>query len=544
LCTVSNSTGKVGYADDITCIINDDQESKQAIFDEYERFTKIAGLKLNADKTEIFIFRGGLHNNVDFLTPISVSYLGKDFNILPIKEIKINGIILSKSSDHAKKQNCDRLIQKLDQHFKQWSKRNLSLLGKIQIYKTFGLSQFLYHLAVCEPTNAHWKAIHMRVNKFIWNKNYSGDLAPARIKNDVLYTSIDKGGFGMLSIKEVVTSLRLRRHFILLKHNVHPMSILIQKLMEDTGYLGGKPTLAIDDILELNMKTLSNKRMADYKVPDWNIESDLTLHMNLLQSNVIDLVRPRKRAGQEFQQLTRRGIKTFSDVVRSSVQSLTTLGKIADKNMANAIRIIGRIYRNTPLPNLSPVSKLRDKTGRWIDDTTISSKGLRDILYDQRKCNPKITIMAEDVKATYFSNLSKIVSIANKSRMLRLLQGDVYCAERTYRFGLSESDKCRRCFAVEAITHLLSECPYSCKTYSLMGIGYFEINDILGVDLNKYELQIRADLLNYLVFRQHIMPPEVLVQTTLEKYAKGLAGQGRTSRIAKAKLESMTMQMG
>ncbi len=535
----------VGYADDITCITCDDLESKQAIFEEYERFTNIAGLKLNADKTEIFIFRGGLHNNdnASLLAPIKVNYMGEEYNITPIKEIKINGVILCKNLNHSKKLNCARLIQKLDQYFKQWSQRNLSLLGKIQIYKTFGLSQFLYHLAVCEPTDVDWKAIHMRVNKFIWNKNYSGNLAPARIKNEVMYTSVNEGGFGMLSIKEVTTSLRLRRHFTLLKYNIHPMSILIRKLTEGTGYLGTKPLLEIDEILGLNLITLHNKRVADYKMPDWNIESDLTLHANLLQTNIIDLVRPRKRASQEAQQLFRRGLKTFADVVRNPIRNLTILSKIADKNMVNAINIVGRTYINMPLPNLNPISKLRDRSGRWCDDTLVSSKGLREIIFDKRNCSPKITVMTDEVKSVYFKNLSRIISVVNKTRMLRLLQGDVYCAERRYRFGMSESDRCHRCFEVETIYHLLTECPYSRKVYSLLGIDNLELNNILGVDLNRFDLEIRADILNYLVFRQHVMPPEVLVQTTLERYANGLAGQGKISRLAKATLDSIEQRI-
>ena len=43
-----------GYADDITCVINNDSTSKSALFTEYELFTKATGLKLNADKTEIY----------------------------------------------------------------------------------------------------------------------------------------------------------------------------------------------------------------------------------------------------------------------------------------------------------------------------------------------------------------------------------------------------------------------------------------------------------------------------------------------------------
>jgi hypothetical protein len=177
-------------------------------------------------------------------------------------------------------------------------------------------------------------------------------------------------------------------------------------------------------------------------------------------------------------------------------------------------------------------------SGRWIDDTMLTSKGLRDIFFGLRNCKPKITLMEDDVHQAYFNKLSKLVSVNNKPRLLRLLHGDVFCAERRYRFGLSDSNICRRCFAVETISHLLMECPYSCRVYSLLGCGETDINDILGVDLSRSGLEIRADFLNYIVFRQHTMPPEILVQTTLEKYANGLVAQGKIVKLAKAKLGS------
>jgi hypothetical protein len=430
-------------------------------------------------------------------------------------------------------------MQKLDRHFLQWSKRHLSLLGRIQIYKTFGLSQFLYHLAVCELGDNDWKAIYNKIYKFLWNRNYAGNLAPDRIKREVLYSSIKRGGFGMLDIKEVVTALRLHRHFILLRNNnLHPMSELIAKLSEGIGYLGIKPLLEVDEILKLNLKALNLKRLNDYKAPDWILETDLILQANLLQSNILDLTRPRKRGSQELRQLTQRGLMTLTDVHNNSRQCWAKLLKITDKSVTKAITIIGRLYRDQPLPNQGLATKIL-YNGRWVEDSQLSSRSLRDALFDQRNCSIKITTMEDDIKASYFSKLSKLVNVANKSRMLRLLQGDVYCAERTYRFGLSESDKCRRCFEIETIQHLLCDCPYTREVFSLIGINSQDINEILGVSLGRSDLEIRADFLNYLIFRQHILPPEILVQTTLEKFEKGLAGIGKMSRVAGARLRAL-----
>ena len=41
------------YADDVSATIKDNEMSLRALFQEYERLTKMSGLELNADKTEL-----------------------------------------------------------------------------------------------------------------------------------------------------------------------------------------------------------------------------------------------------------------------------------------------------------------------------------------------------------------------------------------------------------------------------------------------------------------------------------------------------------
>jgi hypothetical protein len=95
----------------------------------------------------------------------------------------------------------------------------------------------------------------------------------------------------------------------------------------------------------------------------------------------------------------------------------------------------------------------------------LSSKKIREALFVRDYANPKIILLENGEKSSFFSCLSKITNTKNKSRMLRLLYGDVYCAERLVRFGLSDSDRCRRCFEKETIMHLLTECSYTKRIY-------------------------------------------------------------------------------
>ncbi len=534
----------LGYADDITCLVKNNQQSKQAVFTEYEKFSKKSGLILNADKTEMYDFSDTMRPaNINEMET-RVSYLGKEYRLQPLKSIKINGLILCKNMQLQKKLNCEILIEKMDKHFAGWSRRNLSLLGKIQIYKTFGLSQFLYHLAVIEPDAGSWKEINNKIAKFLWNRNYMGNQAPARIKKEILLTPVSRGGFGLVDVKEVVTALRLKRHFYHLEQRIHPMAFLLNKLLEDTDYLSAKPGLNIDEITNQNMTVLREKRLSDCVAPDWQLENDLYLHSSLIHTKVLNITRPKKRQSAEMAYLRRNNIATFADAINNGGRNLTTLVKIASKELTQALRVISDRYRGIQLPQENVSNKIKDNQGRWVNAQSLTSRLLREILFYRQVTNPKTILIEEDCKARYYYNLSKLVSTSNKSRILRLLYGDVYCGERLVRSGFSESDSCRRCFEKETIMHLLADCPYTRAIYQILSIDSDDPTEVLGINLNKAALEIRCDLINYLVFQQKRVPPKILVQSLLEKFANGLVNKQNVKRCAENMLKEIARVEG
>jgi len=528
----------LGYADDITCITVNEETCQQAIFSEYEKFSKLSGLKLNADKTEMLNFRSDRPDNGNRNVPVKVNYLDKSYEIAPLSEIKINGIVLSKDMDRQKVANCELLMSRMEGHFKNWQKRHLTLLGKIQIYKTFGLSQFLYHLAVIEPDVNIWKRISEITGKFLWNKNMANNRAPQRIKQSTMLTPIEKGGLGMLDLREVVAGLRLRRHFILLNRNIHPLHILLNKLLEGTSYLSDAPSLNLDPVVNCNMKVLAMKRLADCLAPEWQLEGDLILHTNMLRAKTRDLIRVRKRNSNEAAQLGRRALNTLWDVVQSHRQNLNILIKITHKETVTIIKTLARIYVNTAIP--PPLTnKIRDGDGRWMDCHTLSSRSFREIIFSKELSFPKIVLLNRDDHNAYFTKIKKLVSVRNKNGIIRILYGDVYSGDRLARSGLADNDICRRCFGKETLMHLLSDCPYTQAVLSLIGINSEDITEVLGINASRQELEIRSDIINYLVFRQHILPPDILVRTTLERYVKGIVIKKGSEKVAQRLLNRL-----
>ena len=104
------------YADDVNATIKDNPESMQALFDEYQRLTKKSGLELNADKTEVL--RVGSIGEIAY----PVTYMDSVHLIQSCEKIKINGILFQKNAADTKRSNVNAVIEKIDRHFKNWSK--------------------------------------------------------------------------------------------------------------------------------------------------------------------------------------------------------------------------------------------------------------------------------------------------------------------------------------------------------------------------------------------------------------------------------------
>jgi hypothetical protein len=219
-------------------------------------------------------------------------------------------------------------------------------------------------------------------------------------------------------------------------------------------------------------------------------------------------------------------------------QSLKTTLKIVIKDLVPVLTVMARVYNILPLPAEAIIKKIKDQTGSWRDADKVGSKAIREILYPRKLINPKTIILADDTRSSFYAKINKLISVPNKNKMLRFLQGDVYSGERLVRFGLTENDRCKRCFEKETIYHLLMECSYTQSVYKILRINTNDILDIIGIDLNKAAFEIRCDFLGYLLFRQKAIAPDILVKMTLDKFAKGLTKRAAIEREAKRLLRA------
>ena len=107
------------YADDVNCVTKNNPSSVQGIFDEYDRLTKLSGLELNADKTEMLRFKSG--HQLPIETTHDVRYNEGNYEVKTKNKVKINGILFQQSQARMRSDNIEAVLRKIDNQLRRWS---------------------------------------------------------------------------------------------------------------------------------------------------------------------------------------------------------------------------------------------------------------------------------------------------------------------------------------------------------------------------------------------------------------------------------------
>ena len=123
------------FADDMTCIIKD-KISYTNLFRILESFGECSGLKVSDEKTEI--------------VPLGDNILQeKDFPKHSICEvIKIWGIYFGYDERQRNNLNFSQTLKSIKKSINVWKWRGFSLLGRIQIVKTFAIPKLMFRASV------------------------------------------------------------------------------------------------------------------------------------------------------------------------------------------------------------------------------------------------------------------------------------------------------------------------------------------------------------------------------------------------------------
>ena len=179
------------FADDLTTFVKNPQSFRLLVM-LLENFGNISGLKINEEKTEAY-WLGSLHAAPE---DIGISTVNKPMKILGIYFTydwpKLIRNLISRVSSRSIKKSLNL-----------WNRRNLTLLGRIQIIKTYAMPKFMFRAAQIPLTKDIIKEINTVLFQFVWRGRKD------KIKRLSLIGDYKDGGLRMPHVKSLMKAQRI-----------------------------------------------------------------------------------------------------------------------------------------------------------------------------------------------------------------------------------------------------------------------------------------------------------------------------------------------
>jgi len=450
------------FADDMTCFLKD-INAYSRLCTTLKVFSLHSGLRINDDKTEVFGI--GPHKLVQ-----------NDFTHKVRKSIKILGTVFDYHKPSRDKANFDSIFKSIKKTLSMWKWRGLTLIGKIQIVKTFIIPKFLSKATAISISNDLVKEINRLIFGFIWKGN-------DKIKRTALINDIENGGLKMLDIESMISAQRV----MILKKYLGESNSTWKTILDDFffGNIGGKLILFCDfetsklpvhlpifykECLEA-FRNLKKSKVATYEdVVDqiiWNNRNIVIHGKSLFEKHLFT-----------------KGIVKIGDLLSDTGKFLES-PKVLEANLSpiqyfKLIGIVDAIPKEWRLiikeshiqhQQLYPQQHL-DTVYIYIDETKSDLlKASSKLLYKgfktkkqtpptaKRKLKDKYPEVIEDWKKIY--SLPFTVTLETKIRefQYKLLNDIIFTNERLFRFKMIESPMCTFCLKeVESLEHLLFYC--------------------------------------------------------------------------------------
>ena len=175
------------FADDMTTFLLD-KESIDNLFIMLDDFGICSGLKLNRSKLEA-ISIGSPSTNLNI-----------NFDLC--NSIKILGIFFSYNAKEALRLNFESILESLKKKLNLWKWRNLTILGRIQIVKSFAISKCLYRASQISFPKEIIKSANTIIYDFIWK-------GKDKVKRRALINNIENGGLKMLHLESLIEAQKI-----------------------------------------------------------------------------------------------------------------------------------------------------------------------------------------------------------------------------------------------------------------------------------------------------------------------------------------------
>ncbi len=217
---IGNQIYKISqYADDTVITIPFCEETLNEIEKTFEKFTRISGLKVNYDKTEILRIGSLRNSDAKLITQRQLKWKNNDINVL--------GITITSCIRDMTHVNIKPLMEKIKGIIQAWSWRKLTLFGKITIINSLLASQLIYRLSVLPtPTLIDLKTIDKMLFDYLWGNK------PHQIPKQTVIGQYFNGGIKMVDIFKKEAALKIAWVKRLLQENNNSIGINLNSVFK------------------------------------------------------------------------------------------------------------------------------------------------------------------------------------------------------------------------------------------------------------------------------------------------------------------------
>ena len=177
----------------------------------------------------------------------------------PKESVCALGIHFSNSKEVSDKLNFHEKLDVLEKALNNWKRRKLTLLGKINIIKSLGISKLIFTASVLPTPETFYEQVNKITFNFIW------DSKKAKIKKNTIIGERENGGLGMIDFSLMNKALKC---IWIKRFSLNENSAWTVIPNEATSHLGGIAFLSTCNCShsDLNLKELPlfYKRMLQY----------------------------------------------------------------------------------------------------------------------------------------------------------------------------------------------------------------------------------------------------------------------------------------
>ena len=512
------------YADDTIFFLKSTDDVKMCI-KEIERFSQVAGPKLNISKTECL----GIGNLEGLETTIA--------NIKTTnKPIRYLGIYITHNKAEFKTLNWENQLVKLQKLLDSWRTRHLTLFGKIAIIKSLALPKIIYPATMLSIPEGISKDINKIIFNFIWNHR-------DRIKRNTLIGNVNQGGLGMIDIESQFEAIK---------------AAWVQRIISDNGHWSFLPKYYLNKLgenFEFLTMSFNRYKMFPYMktIPLFYQEviisftksktNDTLDNLNdLLQQHIwgnrILLVNGKALFSSIWIQSE---LKTLKDVLYPNGKCKT--GEIISKLVKQTdyftqITLIKKAIRpftylfctNNDQEMITPNTEIPDiiyeRKSKYFYQSLITQK--YEIPYQQKAWENYFSERMFNWEDIYTKKVKKFPDRKIAEFNYKIIMKILICNLTLYNWNKIESPICHHCKEIQTVQHMLYECyeiKYMWKCISeLLNYNINFLTIVLGVN----EMHHIISTIAFIVYKRWVIERnddlvinlETFIQTELRNRKK------------------------